>query len=327
MFVPQVSHNSSDDAGWNSLPQQQHFSGGQGSSGSAQVDGDPQAAVVAAMQAGAQGASSGNGQGSPQGQGGAQPQGQQQGGNPFLDGILAQIDPAHRPIVEPYLGKWNAGVTRRFQELHGELAPYKELGADPDTLAEAYRLYQMIDTNPQGVMEILQQALEELGVTPGAAPQQGQAPQGQGNPPAPAGEPQASQLTALPPELEQRLGTFESVLEAMAQRFLQQEDTQTQEAEDAQLDQYLGNLRTEFGDFNEQFVIAQMMAGMSGEDAIKAYHNAIQAEVNKRSRMPNVPPTLGGGGGVPNEGKSITDASSKETKNLVANILAASQQQ
>jgi hypothetical protein len=304
--------NETGSGGWNTLPQQQHFSVDQGAGGSAQAGGDPQAAVVAAMQAGAQ---NGNGQGAPTGA--AQPQGQPQGGNQFLDGILAQIDPAHRPIVEPYLGKWNAGVTRRFQELHGELEPYKQLGADPDTLAEAYQLYQAIDSNPQGVLEMLQQAMAEI------APQ-GQ-PQGQGNQQAPEGE--GGQQAALPPEFQEKMTQFEQALEFMASRFLEQQTSQTEEAEDAQLDQYLGNLKGEFGDFDEDFVIAKMMAGVSGEDAVKAYHQAIQGQVNQRARTPNVPPILGGGGAVPQEGKSVVDASPKDTKALVAQILAASQAQ
>lgn len=304
--------------GWNTLPQQQHFSQDQGAGGTAQVDGDPQAAVVAAMQAGAQqaGAQNGNGQGAPTGA--AQPQGQPQG-NQFLDGILAQIDPAHRPIVEPYLGKWNAGVTRRFQELHGELDPYKQLGADPETLAQAYQLYQAIDSNPQGVLEMLQQAIAEV-----APPGQ---PQGQGNPQAPEGEGQPSQPATLPPEFQEKFTQFEQALEYMASKFLEQQNSQTEEAEDAQLDQYLGNLKVEFGEFDEDFVIAKMMAGVSGEDAVKAYHQAIQGQVNQRAQRPNVPPILGGGGAVPQEGKSIVDASPKDTKALVAQILAASQAQ
>lgn len=303
--------------GWNSQPQQQHFSTDQGASGSAQVDGDPQAQVVAAMQQG-QGAPSG-GQGvAPQGgapQGGVQPQGQK---NPFYEGILAQVDPAHRAIVEPYLGKWDAGVTRRFQELQGQLQPFQQLGADPNTLAEAYQLYQMIDENPQQVLELLQQAVGE-GVPQG---QQGQQ-QPQGLEGQPGGAP-GSETPAIPPELEQRLGVFEQVLETIAQKFMDQQQEQSTQQADQQLDQYLGLLKTEFGDFDEPYILAQMMAGKSGEEAVKAFQAAVQGQVNQRSRQQPLPKILGGGGAVPQEGKSVADASPKDTRALVANILAAS---
>jgi hypothetical protein len=299
--------------GWSSQPQSQHMSEGQGAAGSAQTGGDPQAAVVAAMQAGAQ---SGGGQGAPTGA--AQPQGQPV--NEFYKGILEQVDPAHRAIVEPYLGKWDAGVSRRFQELHGELQPFQQIGADPETLAQAFQLYQAIDSNPQGVLEMLQQAMAEV-APPGAGGQQPQGLQGQQPPEGEGG------AAALPPEFQERFTQFEQALEYMAQQFLEQQTSQTAEAEDAQLDQYLGNLKKELGDFDEEYVVAKMMAGISGEDAVKAYHAAIQQQVNSRARQPNLPPILGGGGAVPQEGKSVAEASAKDTKALVANILAASNAQ
>ena len=316
--------DSALEGGWSSQPQQQHFSSGQGAAGSAQVDGDPQSQTAAALQAGAQGggAPSGNGQGQSSG-GQAQPQGQP--GNEFLDGILAQIDPAHRPIVQPYLTQWNAGVTRRFQELHGELNPYKELGADPETMSMALSLMERIDSDPQGVLELLQEAVAEMTGQPPGQGVPGQQPQGLGTLPAPGSE---ATPTGISPELEQRLGTFETVLEAIAQQMMDGRQSEAQQAEDGELDQYLGLLKTELGDFDEDYVLAKMYAGVDGEAAVKQYQQAIQGQVNQRSRMPNVPPILGGGGAVPQgSGKSIADASKTDTKALVAQILAASQAQ
>lgn len=315
-----------ETSGWNSQPMQQHFSQGQGAAGSAQVDGDPQAAAVAALAAGNGGgqqqAPSGGGQGQRQASAQAQPQGQQQR-NEFLEGILAEIDPAHRPIVEPYLGKWNAGVTRRFQELHGELSPYKELGADPETLQQALALMEQIDTDPQGVLTLLQEAVAEMT----GQGQQQQLPQGQQGQQIPG---QEGQQSTLPPEfqqLQEKFNTFETVLEAMAQQMLDQRSTEEQSAEDQQLDEYFGLLKQEFGDFDEHFVIAKMMAGVDGAEAVKQFQQLIQGQVNQRGqRAANLPPVLGGGGAVPQGGKSVTDASRKETKNLVAQILAASNQ-
>lgn len=313
-----MNQGAPETSGWNSQPMQQHFSEGQGATGSAQVDGNPQAQVAAALQQGAQGGGAPSAKGQGQGNGTqAQPQGQPR--NEFLDGILNEVDPAHRPIVEPYLGKWNAGVTRRFQDLHGQLAPFQELGADPETLSQALSLMEMIDNDPQGVMALLQEAIGELNGG------EGQVPQGVPGQQAPGQEGQS----ALPPEfvaMQEKFGTFETVLEAVAQQILEQRSTEQESQEDAQLDQYLGLLKEEFGDYDEHYVIAKMMAGVDGAEAVKQYQAAIQGQVNQRSRQPNVPPVLGGGGSIPQGGKSVTDASKKETKNLVAQILAASQQ-
>lgn len=306
--------------GWNTQPQSQHLSQGQGAQGAAQVD-NPQAQVAAALQSGASGGGGASPSGNGQGGTPAQPQ-QSQPRNEFLEGILSEIDPAHRPIVEPYLGKWNAGVTRRFQDLHGQLQPFTELGADPDTLAQALSLMEMVDANPQQVMAILQEAMDEMA---GGQGQQQQLPQGVPGQQAPGQEGQST----LPPEfqqLQERFGTFETVLEAMAQQIMDQRSSEQTSQEDAQLDQYLGLLKQEFGDYDEHYVIAKMMAGVDGAEAVKQYQAAIQGQVNNRSRQPNVPPVLGGGSSIPQGGKSVTDATKKETKNLVAQILAASQQ-
>ena len=281
-----------------------------------------QAQTIAAMQQGQQS------QAQPQGQSQEQP-------SEFATGFLGQVDPAHRSIVEPYIGKWDAGVTRRFQELHGQLQPYQALGADPDTLGQALQLFQMVDNDPQSVLSLLQ---ELVGGGQQQAPGLGdpnallgqQQPQGlQGQPPQ--GQP-GQQPPGLPPEVQQQLAQLplmQQVLEQLAQGHLDQQRQAQEAQEDAQLDQYLSLLKKEYGDWDangERFIIAQMMSGMDGEQAVQAYHQAIQGQVNARSQRPNVPPILGGGGSVPPEGQRIAQASRKDTKSLVANILAQSAQ-
>ncbi len=277
---------------------------------------------------------------------------QQQGTNPqdqatlsdFSSGFLNRVDPAHRTIVEPYLRQIDGGITRRFQELHGQLQPYEALGADPETLSSAYQLYQMIDQDPQQVLALLTELVggQQQGAS-GQAPmqmqpgqQQSQGLQGMQSPFGQPGQfpqqgqlPQQQQSPGLPPEIMaqlEQLPMMQQVLEHLAQTTLDQQTQQQQAAEDAQLDQYLGLLKQEYGDFNERFVIAQMMAGMDGEEAVQSYMQEVQGQVNQRSQRPNLPTVLGGGGSVPPETQRIASASRKDVKGLVANILQSSAQ-
>lgn len=281
-----------------------------------QTGGDAQAATMAALggqQNGQQNGQQTQGNGEGQGQ-----QAQPDAAQGLAEGFLGRIDPAHRTIVEPYVKQWDAGVTRRFQELHGQLQPYQELG-DPEMLSQAAQLYEMIDTDPERVVQLIQEALGQ-GDQQSAGLDTQQAPQGleQGD---------QGQTPGLPPEITQQLNTMQQVLEALAQRTLDGDTQQQEQQEDQQLDQYFGLLQQEFGEFDEDFVIAKMMAGMDGEQAVQAYQNAIQGQVNKRGQgAPNVPPILSGGGSVPAETQRISQASNKEVKSLIANILAASQQ-
>lgn len=257
------------------------------------------------------------------GQQGAAPAGNQQQASDFANSFLSQVDPAHRAIVEPYIQRWDAGVTRRFQDLHGQLQPFTQLGADPQTLQQAYQLYQMIDNDPGQVISLLQEL-----VGPAAGDPTGtQSVSGQQQVPSPA----EGQVVppGLTPEIQAQLDKipmFEQVLELLAGNTLQQQQTQQAAAEDAQLENYMGLLKQEYGQFDEDYVIAKMLAGMDGEQAVQAFQQSIQGGVNARAGRPNVPPVLGGGGSVPSTAQRITGASRKDTKGLVANILAASNQ-
>lgn len=277
------------------------FSGGQ--TGAAPQGGaapSAQQAAMAALQQGNQ----------------AAPEGQPQGSD-LAQGFLSRVDPAHRAIVEPYIKQWDAGVTRRFQDLHGQLSPFEELGADPETLAQALQVYQMIDNDPQQVMAILQEALggaQQQGAPEGLPPQQ------QGLPPT--GQPE--QTPGIPPEISQKMEMFERVLESLAQNHLNTQQQQEQAQQDQQLDNYLGLLKQEYGEFDDDYVLAKMYAGMDGEEAVQAYQQKIQGQVDDRSRRPNVPRVLGGGGSVPPDQQRIAQASRKDVRGLVANILQSS---
>src|SRR6516164_6951134 len=92
-----------------------------------------------------------------QGQGQGQPQGQPSEYS-LAEGFLGRVPQEHRSIIEPYVKQWDAGVTRRFAELHSQLQPYTELG-DLETLQAAAGLAQMLEENPYQVYGILHQAL------------------------------------------------------------------------------------------------------------------------------------------------------------------------
>lgn len=270
-----------------------------------------------------------NGQGQPQGQ----PQGQGQGQPQVSDlasGFLGRVDPAHRAIVEPYVKQWDAGVTRRFQDLHSQLRPYEEIGADPVQLQAAYRLYQMVDQDPQQVLQILQEA---VGADGGAGVQQqgplpqGQPQLGQGQAPGQLPQQQPGQAPgALPPEVQQQFDMMQQMLEALGNKVLEGDQQSAQAQEDSELDDYIGLLKQEFGEFDERYVLSQMMAGMDGEQAVQAFQQLVQGQVNQRSAPP-VPPILGGGGAIPQEQQSIAKAGRGDVKNLVANILAQANSQ
>jgi hypothetical protein len=81
-------------------------------------------------------------------------------GDSLAGDFLKNVDPAHKIILEPYVKQWDAGVTKKFQDLHSQYAPYKDLG-DPETLQQAIGLYQALNSDPQAFFEAMQEAFDE----------------------------------------------------------------------------------------------------------------------------------------------------------------------
>jgi len=234
-------------------------------------------------------------------------------GNPFLN----EVDPAHKAIVEPYLKKWDSNVTQKFQELHTKYDPYEQLG-DIETLQQAVFISQLLENNPQELFNFLAQELgQQVGNVQGPGQQQQQ--QGEFEVPEEFGD--------LPPAFVQKFQQQQQALEAIAELMLGQQQSAQEQAEDAELDQLMTSLSEKYGEFDEEYVLAKMMAGMDPDKAVQAYHNAVQQALNKRGGGGQQFPVLGGGGVTPQQNsKTVTDLTRGQTKDLVQQILAASQQ-
>lgn len=238
----------------------------------------------------------------------------------LANGFLADIPEEHRPIVEQYVKEWDSQVGKKFQEVHGTYAPYKELGVDPDQLREAWESYQFITENP----ELLYKKLAEIYGT--------QAPQGQETVPA---QQISQQVQGLPPELQQQLAPFfeetqqvKQVVESLASYFLAQQEAERVSREDAELDEGLAQLHEKYGDFDENYVLfLAMKNGGDGDKAVKEYQQMVQGLVNQ-SHAPTagLPTVLSGGGSVPGQVQNVTELSNDDVKKLVAETLAAAAQ-
>ena len=238
--------------------------------------------------------------------------GEQEEDYALANGFLKNVPEEHRSILAPYVKQWDAGVQRRFQEIHSQYAPYQELG-DPEELMQAAELYQVLQNEP----ERLYQALRQAGI---GAEEAEEAVYGDDDE---AGGGQFS----LPPEFQQRIDRMESALTNIAQQFLSQQQQSQQYQEDEALDSYLNNLRTEFGDFDEEFVLSRMYAGESGEQAVQAWNEKIQEVLNQNGgSQKHLPPVLGGGGSTPIEGQDVRKLPSKEVRNLITQVLTQAKQ-
>lgn len=291
-----------------------------------------------AQQGGAQQPQGGAQQGGSGGAGAGTPEGGQGSETEYslANGFLGRVPEEHRALLEPYVKQWDAGITRRFQELQSRYAPYEELG-DVEELQQAVNYARLLEANPWAVYGVLEQALRsgEFGPRPQGQPQGQQqgAPQGQPQPVAPQGQDQGlpgSELTNLPPAVQQQLAKvaqLEQTVLALGQHILGQQSQQQQAQEDEQLDNYLSQLHEEFGDFDDQWVLMKVYNDPNTpvEQHVQAWSDLInqrvQGIVQKNGNVPNL---LGGGGGAPPaDAASVKGLSRSDTKSLVASILAS----
>lgn len=233
--------------------------------------------------------------------------------------FLQRVPEADRATVEKYVRQWDAGVTRRFQELHGKYQPYEQLG-DPESLMQALQVMRLLDEQPKVIYDILMDDIQkgaEWAQGLGQQPQQQQSLSG-----APSVEGDAFQ--GLPPEFMQQFQQQQTILEQLATIVLSNQQAASQAAEDQELDSYLANLHTEFGDFDEDYVLARMERGEDGAAAVQAFQGMIQAQLNQRMQVQEgLPPILSGGGAPPVQQQSVTSLDKKATRNLVAELMSA----
>lgn len=239
------------------------------------------------------------------------------GSNPAYAEYLSKIPEGFRGVVEPIFKEWDAGVNRRFEQVHSKYEPYKFLAErqeNPDNIRQAMELQRLLVEDPKRVYEAL---AEHYGSTPG----QGQAldePEeefdlGEG------GQPQQFDITKHPQfvQLQQQM---QSLVQGMQQEVQQREATQAA----AEGEQWLENrmnaatsyLKEKFqiepGKEDWNYILGTAAGLASGVDNPTAATNdaafaqavdAYVAQVNRfrgmRTANSSAPTVLPTGGGTP----------------------------
>ena len=218
--------------------------------------------------------------------------------------FLSRVPEADREIVGKYVRDWDAGVTRRFQDIHSQYEPYKQLG-DYEALTQYKAVFEYLRNNPEQVYKTLHETF-------------GQQQQQQTTPEDEFGD--------LPPQVVEKLRMMDQqgqLLQALAERVIGM-NTATQEAqEDAELDKYMNWLSSQYGGFDEDYVLAKMQTGMDGARAVQEFQ---QKYGGQQSRQPFT--VLSGGGAVGQQGNfNPAKASGSDVRGVVGEMLRLAQQQ
>lgn len=214
----------------------------------------------------------------------------------FNEDFLATLPEGEQEVISKYASDWATHFDTQKTEYESKLGIYSDLG-DPEELKLARVAYDNIINNPERVLEILQNTLNEKAVEE---------------------EKKEAPFKELPPEFADKFKQLEqSVLPVVD--FVTAQQKQAQEAANIQaVDNLLADLGKKHGDFDKEFVLGQMIAGKTADqavDAFKALENRLIASANKSK----LPPTMLSGTGTISQEKQ--PANSAERKALLAQVL------
>lgn len=230
--------------------------------------------------------------------------------------------PNDSPLYDGLDSSWNDVVSAFPEDRRDELAgalksridayePLKQWedftksGITPDQAGQALNVYSTIENDPRRVYEAIG---KHLGITPQQV--------------------QDVMEEEIDEDDDPRLAALQKQVEIMSQIMVteKQQSAQAQLAQQAEasIDKDLDGLKKKYGDIDEDEIITRMLyKNMTPEEAYTDYNNKF-AQI--RARRPS-PLVLGGGGQVPQRSIDPTKLDSKDTKNLVAQILQHANEQ
>lgn len=231
----------------------------------------------------------------------------------LADDFLKDIPETERAIVGKYVKDWDAGVTKKFQEIHSQYEPYKNLG-DVEVLQEAMTVRNLLDQSPEVVYSVLKDMFGK-----------DQADQ--------IMDQQQQEQEEEPDEWMQKFSPYQEqierqgkMLESIAQILLNTQQQAQVNQENQELDSYLGNLRSKYWDFDEgteKTILSLMAAGLTGDQAVEQIKQIAQQQMQQSQQATaGLPPVLSGGGTPPPD-HDVTKLSNKDTKSLVESVVKA----
>lgn len=236
---------------------------------------------------------------------------------PPWQGFVEKFPEAYRGIAEEAAKEWDSGVTKRFQDLHSTYEPYKPFVDEwePEAIDQALQLAQALEANPQAFYESLANAYGFNGEQ---------------------GTQEQQQVASSPQDLDEndpyapRFQQNEELLANLANYIISQEEQKTQYEQQVQEDQWFDQtmtaLKTQYGEFDENYVLHQIANGVDPDVAVQNFQSTVntwaQRQVAPARQAPRV---MGAGGGIPSGQVDPASLNSRDTKDLVAEYLRKAQ--
>lgn len=236
--------------------------------------------------------------------------------NPAWQPVLDVLPSSLHNVVAPTLKEWDRGVQERFREIHSQYEPYKayqqfvDAGVTPEAISQALGLIQAIEADPRSVWESMG-SYYELTPAQQAAVQQ-------------AADSGVFDDTYVDPT-QQEIQTLRQGLEQLTQMLMGERQTAAEQQQMQAMEAELESMKAKYGEYNREFVLTQMAAGLSTEDAVKSYM-ALVDEIKSQANKPNAPFVVGAGTGGVAVPKNPAQMTASERRAFVAEKLQQAQQ-
>jgi len=207
----------------------------------------------------------------------------------YAQALLGEVPDEHKPILQQYVSKWDAGIQRQVQTLDAQYGPVAQMlqnGWSPEELLAAAEFVDLAGQDRDKALQILSTTFGWEEQQPGQQPQQQQ-------------QPPQQPVIQLPPQLEKQLGDMSKFMEQTALQQQQAAAERQQVEADRQLDEFMTLLEREKGPFDEVFVLARMQQGMDAAQAVDEWNATLASysQSNGGDQTPRLPapPVLSGG--------------------------------
>lgn len=231
----------------------------------------------------------------------------------LANGFLTAIPEQDRAIVAKYIKDWDAGVTRKFQSIHEQYAPYKEFGS-PEDIERALFMENYLQQRPLEFLAQLQEAVDKL-------KEEGLIEMGTEET---VTEPDEElDFNDLPPVWQKKFEALESHILEIDNRFQAKDAEEQERAQMAELDKLMSNLHNEHGNFDDDWVLLQISKGKSPEEAVNMWNTMLEKTVGSSPRK-QIPKVLSGNGPTPGNQVDPSKLSAQERIAHVASLIEAS---
>lgn len=227
---------------------------------------------------------------------------------PLYDGLDSSWNDVVSAFPEDKRAELAPILKSRVEEIQKSYEPLKQYedfaksNVSPEQLQTALKVYSTIENTPDQVYKMLG---EYLGVSKQEAKQVVQ------------------EVQDANPDEDPRIATMQQQIETLMQiKLAEHQQTKQQRIEQEQeqlLERELGALRKKYGEVDEDEILMRMMhRDLTAEQAYQEYSN----KVSELRRTRPAPMIMGQGGQIPRNAIDPTKLDSKDTKSLVAQMMA-----